>query len=160
MPGAGSGKERQPLRIEPGPQVAAPLPEVVRPHYGLDEREVAAKQPVLVEALDDVDSPPDLLDEPFGDGRVMSLRMQARLEELDEHPREAGVAHERLPEVAVAEGRPRLTPEVDCGAQDRDLATGQPGARHQPVQAVVLEPPAPHPEERVREPLHLDARTP
>src|SRR3954447_10634223 len=121
MPGAGSGKEWQPLRIELERQVTPPLPEVVRPHYGLDEREVAAKQPVLVEALDDVDSPPDLLDEPFGDGRVMSLRMQARLEELDEHLRDAGVAHERLPEVAVAEGRPRLTAVPDRGAQHRDL---------------------------------------
>src|SRR3954453_17628917 len=117
MPGARSGKERQPLRIELERQVAASLPEVVRPHDGLDEREVAAKQPVLVEALDEVDSPPALLAEPFSDGRVMSLRMQARLEELDEHPREAGVAHERLPEVAVAEGRPRLTAVLDRGAQ-------------------------------------------
>src|SRR3954453_18790407 len=110
MPGARSGKERQPLRIELERQVAASLPEVVRPHDRLDEREVAAKQPVLVEALDDVDSPPDLLDEPFGGGRVVALRLKARLEELDEHPRDAGVTHERLLEVAVAEGRPGLTP--------------------------------------------------
>src|SRR3954464_13418879 len=125
MPGAGSGKEWQPLRIELERQVAASFPEVVRPHDRLDEREVAAKQSVLVEALDDVDSPPDLLDEPFGDGRVVSLRMQARLEELDEHPRDAGVAHERLLEVAVAEGRPGLTPVLDRGTQHRDLAPGQ-----------------------------------
>ena len=60
---------------------------------------------------------------------------------------------ERVLHVGLAEGAARLAEVLRDRAQDRDLARGQPGREHEPVEAVVLGLAAPGARERVLERL-------
>ena len=78
-------------------------PEVVRAQRRLDDREEAAQDAVLVEALDGLDRRLDpRRDRPSASSSSPRARVEARVEELDERARRSsGCARERLLHVAV-----------------------------------------------------------
>src|SRR3546814_16563432 len=70
------------------------------------------------------------------------------------------VCYSDLLHVFLGEGERRLPQVLRIGAQHRDLAPGQAGPQHQPVEAVVLHAPVPHRREgfleRLLDPAELD----
>ena len=71
-------------------------------------------------------------------GVVEGVGVEAGLEELDEAARDAGVGDEGRLDVVLRERRAGLAQVLRDGAQDDDLAPGQPGAQHERVEAVGL----------------------
>ena len=136
------------------PAVPAAL-EVVRPQHRHDHAQEAPDDSVLVEAGDRIESRLDLADEAPDLGlRVRGLRrFEAAVKQLDEQARELRVARDGLLHVRLAEHPARLAQVLGDRAQQRDLAPGQLGSEHEPVEAVVLDRAAPHLGERVLEHL-------
>ena len=164
---------RNPLRVELEGEVGlwravgARL-EVVGAQGGADHAQIAAQDAVLVEIRDLLERGLDPgLDlergvEP-GDRPVLPLlrallpgRVEADLEQLDQHGRDPGVGGERILDIGLAEGGPGLAQIFAIGAQDDDLAPADPGPQHEPVEAVILDPAGPDPGEGLAEYL-LDA---
>jgi hypothetical protein len=134
--------ERQ-MRLGPA---ARPGLEVVRPQDRLDHGEEAAQDPVLVEALDRVDLLLDVRGDRVGRLRaVVAVRVEARVEELDQRHRDGRMGDERLGHVALAERDRRLAQIPGHRPQDRHVAPVEPCTEHEPVEAVVLELVVPHP---------------
>ena len=90
------------------------------------------------------------------------MRIEAQMEQLDQVAREAGVAVERVGEVAQAERRAELAQIGGIGPQHRHLAPLGAGRDDQPIEAVVVGLPAQHGEEAALQPLvvalELDGR--
>ena len=66
-------------------------------------------------------------------------------------PGDRRIGAERALHVVLAEGDAGLAQVLGVGAQDRDLAPGEPGAQHQPVQPVALQRAGPQLVERLGE---------
>ncbi len=148
------------VRVELERQVRLRVPvgvglEVVRPQDGADDAQVAAQDPVLVEARDLVDRGLDLpvervrlrvgVDEP--------RRVEAQTEELDEPARDQRMRGQGVLHVGLAEGAAGLAQVLRDRPEDRDLAGGQLRGEDEAVEAVVLGLAAPRARERVLERL-------
>ena len=129
--------------------------EVVRAQDGADDAEEPAQDPVLVEALDRVDRALELALQRarLRVGILGPRRIEPHPEQLHEPARDVGVREERILLVRLAEGAARLAQVLGDRAQDRDLARGEPGRDHEPVEAVVLGLAAPGAREGVLERL-------
>ena len=125
--------------------------EVVGPQHRVDDRQEAAQDPVLVQALDRVDRLPDLDPQSLCLVVVAGIGIEPRAEQLDEQRRDVGVAEQRALHVRVRERDSGLAQVLGDRAHDGDLAARQSGAEHQPVERVVLELAPPRGEERVLE---------
>src|SRR6185437_1381543 len=99
-----------------------------------------ADDAVVVEALHVVERAVDALCD-GSDGRralLAARRIVPGVKQPYEQSREIGIARQRLLDIVLAEGEPRLAQEFRDGAQDRDVAPGEARAQHQTVEAVAL----------------------
>ena len=120
--------------------------EVVGAQRRPDVGEVRPQDAVVVEAghvVERVVDPPlDLLDPqdpglPVGAQAVLA-RVEAGLEEVDQHPGDVDVAAQRLLDVVEGEGRVALAHVLGVRPQHGGLPPGQAGREHQGVEAVDL----------------------
>ena len=113
-----------------------------REHHG-EER---AQDPVLVGVGDRFQSTRDRVGDARGARRAATrrcVRVEARLEQPQQVGRERRMAGEHAFHVGLAEGQAGLQQVAPAGAQHDDLSRIQRGRQQQPVEAVVLEFPAP-----------------
>ena len=111
-----------------------------------------AEDPVGVEAGDGVDGAPELGVEraPRRRRRRAARAGSSRWWNSATSRRTAsGFAAQRVGQVRVGEPHPGLAQVLAERADDHDLARREPGAQHEPVQAVVLDRARPHAEEDV-----------
>ena len=83
--------------------------------------------------------------------RTAGAGIEARLEQLDQHPRDQRIADERLLDIALRERHAHLQQVLGVAAQQRDLAPGQRCAEHQAVEAIVFRIAAPGARKRLGE---------
>ena len=136
-------------------------------HRGVDQVVELAQDAVLVEARHGGQRAFDALPDrrlgrlPLGRAQA-AMRIEAQMEQLDQVARQAGVAVERVGEVAQAERRAELAQIGGIGPQHRHLAPLGAGRDDQPIEAVVVGLPAQHGEEAALQPLvvalELDGR--
>ena len=136
-PRLGQQRDRRGVELERQRVGAHP---VVRAQDRSDHGEIQGQDPVLVEARDGLDLRDDPSVELLGAGGVRMLGIQARREQLDEHPRDVGVREQRRHEVVVAERRAALTQVAGDGAQHDRVSPLQARAEDEPVDAVAREP--------------------
>ena len=110
----------------------------------VDHVEEAADDAILVEALDAFECGLDLGDLPLGLVLVHRVRVEAAPEELQERPRQPGVAVERGPHVVLGKRRAGLAEIAGDGADQRDVAPRQAGVQGKRVVAVALGLAVPH----------------
>ena len=147
-------------------QVGLQLPvgaflEIVGPQGRADEVEEPAQDAVLVQVGDVVQRVVDLHQQPVdrdldivGDAAGARLRrIVHRLEQPDDQPGDAGMIGQRVFHIVLAELEADLAQVLGIGPQHRDFAPAQPRPQHQPVEAVVLHPAFPDPQEAVLEGL-------
>ena len=123
-----------------------------------DELPERAEDPVGVEAGDGIDGAPELGVELHGHlgGRTGAGRIEPVVEPGDELAHRVGVRGQRVGEVRIGEPQPGLAQVLAECTDDDDLPRREPGAQHEPVQAVVLDRARPHAEEDVGDAsLHL-----
>ena len=83
-------------------------------------------------------------------GRIARPRgVEALVEQRDDQAHRLRVRRERVGEVRIGEAHAGLAEVLAERAHDHDVARGEAGAQHQPVQLVVLDRARPHPEEDV-----------
>ena len=83
--------------------------------------------------------------------RLAQRRIEARQEEIDHQSRDRRIGRQHALHVVLAEGDAGLPQILGVGAQDRDLAPGQPGAQHQPIEPVAFQRARPYLVERLGE---------
>ena len=143
------GQEVERLRIELARQVR-PAPVRVRPHHRSRDVPERPQDPVGVEADDRVDRALELGDDGgLGRGIARPRRIETLVEPGDDQAHRLRVRGERVGEVRVGEAHAGLAEILTERAHDHDVARGEAGAEHQPVQLVVLDRARPHPEEDV-----------
>ena len=159
-PGHGAGVELEHQRTRPvlprrGDPAWAFLLVVAGPQGGVDQRQVGAEDPVVVEADHLVELAADLL----GDGlaalgdAALPGRVEPGLEQPDQQPGERAVRPQHALHVVLAEPHPALAQVLGAGAQQGHLAPGQARRQHQRVEPVVLGLALPQRGQRVLEDL-------
>ena len=146
---------------------------VVGAERPVDELEVGAKDPVLVEARDRLEAAEDPLRDRVGRGAVRRRlagrrtpdtgialgtgrgarprRVEARMEEAHEVADDHRVAVQRVLHIGLAEAEADLPQVLRIGAKESDLAPVEAGGEGKPVEAVVLRLAGPHPGEALPE---------
>ena len=127
--------------------------EVVRAQHRAHDRQEAAQDPVLVEAVDGVDRLLDLARDVLGPPAVAGRDRSARGTAPRARAATPAMREQRVLHVAVAERDPGLAQVARDGAQHRHLAPVEPGADDQAVEAVLLGLAAPHAREALVEAL-------
>ena len=133
---------------------APPAAVGVRPHRRLDEAELVAQDPVVVERGDRVEVLEDLLAQ-RGLRRLVALarRVEAPLEQLHLLLRDVRVRRDHVVLVALGEARAQALAVLAVGAQHGDLAPVQAGRDHEAVERVRLGLAAPDGRDAVGDPL-------
>ncbi len=84
-------------------------------------------------------------------GAVVELGIEPGAEQPNQHHRDLRVRDQRALHVSIRESDRRLAQVARDRADDRDLAPGQAGRQHEPIETVILEVRRPHVEKRLRE---------
>ncbi len=134
-----------------GERAALVAPEEVRAQDRLHDRQEAAQDPVLVEALDGVDRLLDLARRAARPRRRRARRGRSAPRTADEQDRDLRVADQRALHVGVRERDPGLTQILGDRPHDRDLAAGEAGRSTSPLSPSSSSSPAPDAEERLLE---------
>ena len=80
---------------------------------------------------------------PVAGDAVEEVGVEPDGEQVDELAGDLGLGHQGRLDILLAEGRPGLTEVLGHGAQDDDLAPGEPGTEDERVEAVRLDPAVP-----------------
>ena len=152
------GQPRHALRVELERHVRL-VQEIVGPRRGLDHREEAPQDAVLVQVLHFIERRGDLI----GQLRCVTFTPKTGEEQAHQQRGDARVHGERLLDVGEAEGRGALPQVARVGAQHADLARRESRREHQAIEVVGFDRAGKHAEERVVEgvahfrDLHLGA---
>ena len=128
--------------------------EGVRPQRGVDQQQLVAQDPVVVERGDRVQPGQDLVAQRLL-GRLVggAVRVEALLEVAHERGGDLGVGRQHVVLVRLREARADPLAVHPVGAQDVDLAPLEAGQDDEPVQRVRLGLPAADGRDRVGQPV-------
>ena len=125
----------------------------VGPHRGLNRREDAAQHAVFVQARHFVQRQLELFGDARGTPHLDTPGIETVVEQAQQQPGDARVAHQGLGHVLEAEQGTGLAQIAAVGAQHGDLAPGQAPRQHQLVERIVLRAAVPDRAESILEQL-------